>query len=45
MRVADLRRFALFETVYKESHVPPALERLRAAGMIEADHPGRLTAS
>ena len=41
VKVQTLRRFALFETVYKESHVLPALERLRQDGQITADNHGR----
>ena len=37
-----LRRFALFETVYREEHVLPALERLREDTKVVADKPGRL---
>jgi hypothetical protein len=34
VRVEDLRRFALFETVYREEHVIPALRKLRDRGAI-----------
>jgi three-Cys-motif partner protein len=35
-RVLDLRRYALFETVYREQHVIPALTALRQQGKIQA---------
>jgi three-Cys-motif partner protein len=35
--VEELRRFALFETVYREQHVIPALRRLRDQGKIQVD--------
>lgn len=34
-RVEDLRQFALFETVYREEHVIPALRELRNHGTID----------
>lgn len=40
--VENLRRFALHETVYREPHVIPALEKLRDQGLIETDANGRL---
>jgi three-Cys-motif partner protein len=35
--VEELRRFALFETVYREQHVIPALRRLRDQGRIQVE--------
>lgn len=46
--VRDLRAWALYNTVFKESQVKPALERLVAEGVITADGPDgsvRLTGS
>lgn len=40
--VENLRRFALHETVCREPHVIPALEKLLKQGMIETDATGRL---
>lgn len=37
--VSELRRFALFETVYKESQVRPALERMVDKGLVVGDGP------
>ncbi|MGW0245495.1 three-Cys-motif partner protein TcmP [Nocardia goodfellowii] len=41
-QVRDLRTFALYRTVFKESQVIPALESLMRAGSVEANEPGRL---
>lgn len=40
--VAKLREFALYETVYKESHVLTALRKLLEVGAIHAEDPGPL---
>lgn len=37
VRVESLRDFALFQTVYREQHVIPALQKLRENGRIECD--------
>jgi three-Cys-motif partner protein len=37
--VSDLRRFALYRTVYKESQVKPVLDQLAASGRIAGDGP------
>lgn len=41
-RVQDLRKFALFETVYREQHVIPVLRRLREQGKIETNTTGAI---
>jgi hypothetical protein len=40
MRVADLRNFALYETVFRPQHVIRALEPLRQRGLIQTDAAG-----
>lgn len=38
--VSDLRRYALYRTVYKESQVKPVLDRLAEQGQVIGDGPG-----
>ena len=40
--VARLRRWAVAETIYRETHVIPALTNLREAGSIELDREGKI---
>jgi hypothetical protein len=40
--VARLRRWAVEETIYRETHVIPALTSLREAGTIETNRDGRI---
>ncbi|MDO5697503.1 MAG: three-Cys-motif partner protein TcmP [Dermatophilus congolensis] len=37
VRVESLREYALFQTVYREQHVIPALAKMRESGIIESD--------
>jgi hypothetical protein len=44
-RIEDLRKFALFETVYREEHVIRALKPLADQGAITNDRRGSLLRS